>query len=58
MATNEDLWRLCTDWLIRCKVIPPEHKANAQDSEIKVSIIPYLILSIFLCYVVKIHSII
>lgn len=36
MATNEDLWRLCTDWLTRCKVIPPEHKANADDSEIKV----------------------
>ncbi|XP_063703763.1 protein vav isoform X2 [Culicoides brevitarsis] len=36
MATNEDLWRLCTDWLTRCKVIPPEHKANAPESEIKV----------------------
>lgn len=36
MATNEDLWRLCTDWLTRCKVIPLDHKANAGDSEIKV----------------------
>lgn len=36
MAANEDLWRLCTDWLTRCKAIPPEHKANAPDSEIKV----------------------
>uniref|UniRef100_A0A336LIL2 CSON005630 protein n=1 Tax=Culicoides sonorensis TaxID=179676 RepID=A0A336LIL2_CULSO len=36
MATNEGLWRSCTEWLTKCKVIPPEHKANAADSEIKV----------------------
>lgn len=38
MATGTDnLWRLCADWLTRCKIIPPEHKANAEDSEIKVN---------------------
>lgn len=47
MAANEDLWRLCTDWLTRCKVIPPEHKANAQDSEIKVSF--FLTFSLIFC---------
>lgn len=32
----EDLWRECSAWLTRCKVIPPDHKANWADSEIRV----------------------
>lgn len=34
MADN--LWRDCVAWLIQCKVIPKDHKANWPDSEIKV----------------------
>lgn len=30
------LWRECAAWLTRCKVIPIEHKANANESEIRV----------------------
>ena len=32
----DDLWRECASWLTRCKIIPPDHKANWRDSEIKV----------------------
>lgn len=35
MAEN-NLWRDCVNWLIQCKVIPPDHKANWPDSEIKI----------------------
>lgn len=30
------MWRDCVNWLIQCKVIPPDHKANWPDSEIKI----------------------
>lgn len=30
------MWRDCVAWLIQCKVIPPDHKANWPDSEIKI----------------------
>ncbi|XP_054729100.1 protein vav-like [Anastrepha obliqua] len=33
---NNDLWRECVAWLTRCKIIPPDHKANWPDSEIRV----------------------
>ncbi|XP_049311757.1 protein vav isoform X1 [Bactrocera dorsalis] len=33
---NNDLWRECVAWLTRCKIIPPDHKANWADSEIRV----------------------
>lgn len=33
MAMAEDLWRECAAWLTRCKVIPPDHKANWPDSD-------------------------
>ena len=36
MAMAENLWRECVLWLIECRVIPPDHKANWPDSEIKV----------------------
>lgn len=32
----ENLWRDCVQWLIHCKVIPPDHKAQWPDSEIKI----------------------
>lgn len=32
----DELWRQCAAWLTRCKVIPPDHKANLPDSEIRV----------------------
>lgn len=32
----DDLWRECAAWLTRCKAIPPDHKANGQDTEIRV----------------------
>lgn len=32
----DDLWRECAAWLTRCSVIPPDHKANGPDSEIRV----------------------
>ncbi|XP_055613942.1 protein vav isoform X2 [Uranotaenia lowii] len=35
MALVDDLWRECAAWLTRCKIIPPDHKANQPDSEIK-----------------------
>lgn len=36
MSVADDLWRECASWLTRCKVIPPDHKANLPDSEIRV----------------------
>lgn len=38
MATNvsDDLWHECTEWLVGCKAIPADHKANWPDSEIRV----------------------
>lgn len=36
MAMADDLWRECAAWLTRCKIIPPDHKANWPDSEIRV----------------------
>lgn len=36
MAMADDLWRECAAWLTRCNVIPPDHKANGPDSEIRV----------------------
>lgn len=36
MAMVDDLWRQCAAWLTQCKVIPPDHKANLADSEIRV----------------------
>lgn len=36
MAMADDLWRECAGWLQRCKIIPPDHKANGPDSEIRV----------------------
>ncbi|KAG4079230.1 hypothetical protein HA402_006953 [Bradysia odoriphaga] len=36
MAMAEGLWREAAKWLTRCKVIPIEHKANANESEIRV----------------------
>lgn len=35
-ALPTELWRDCAKWLTQCKVIPPEHKANWPDSEIRV----------------------
>lgn len=32
----DDLWRECANWLTRCAIIPPDHKANWPDSEIRV----------------------
>ncbi|XP_075158340.1 vav guanine nucleotide exchange factor [Haematobia irritans] len=29
-STNSDLWKECVNWLIRCKVIPPDHMANEE----------------------------
>ncbi|XP_067639293.1 protein vav [Eurosta solidaginis] len=33
---NNDLWRECVAWLMRCKILPADHKANWPDSEIRV----------------------
>lgn len=30
-----DLWRECAAWLTRCNVIPPDHKVNSPESEIR-----------------------
>lgn len=32
----DDFWRECAAWLQRCNIIPPDHKANWPDSEIRV----------------------
>ncbi|KAH8362417.1 hypothetical protein KR200_006622, partial [Drosophila serrata] len=34
-GVNSDLWRECVAWLIRCKVIPSDHKAAQSDAEIR-----------------------
>lgn len=36
MAMANDLWRECVAWLTRCKILPPDHKANWPESEIRV----------------------
>lgn len=36
MSMTEDLWRECAAWMTRFKVLPPDHKANLPESEIKV----------------------
>lgn len=33
---TDDLWRECAAWLTHCKVIPPDHKANWPESEIRI----------------------
>ncbi|XP_030569250.1 protein vav isoform X3 [Drosophila novamexicana] len=35
-AVNGDLWRECVAWLVRCKVIPADHKAALPDAEIRI----------------------
>lgn len=35
-AVNADLWRECVAWLVRCKVIPADHKAALPDAEIRI----------------------
>ncbi|XP_017852523.1 protein vav isoform X2 [Drosophila busckii] len=35
-SVNADLWRECVAWLIRCKVIPADHKAAQSDAEIRI----------------------
>ncbi|EDW65275.1 protein vav isoform X2 [Drosophila virilis] len=35
-AVNSDLWRECVAWLVRCKVIPADHKAALPDAEIRI----------------------
>ncbi|KPU72665.1 uncharacterized protein Dana_GF15994, isoform B [Drosophila ananassae] len=35
-GVNADLWRECVAWLVRCKVIPPDHKAAQADAEIRI----------------------
>ncbi|XP_053666591.1 protein vav [Anopheles marshallii] len=32
----DELWRDCAAWLIRCNIIPNDHRANHPDSDIKV----------------------
>lgn len=34
--TTDDLWRECASWLTRCEILPPDHKANSPESEIRV----------------------
>lgn len=34
-GVNSDLWRECVAWLIRCKVIPSDHKAAQSNAEIR-----------------------
>lgn len=36
VSGNNDLWRECVSWLTRCKIIPPDHKANWPEAEIRV----------------------
>ncbi|XP_055374757.1 protein vav isoform X2 [Condylostylus longicornis] len=36
MAMSENLWRECSAWLTRCKILAPDHKANWKTSEIRV----------------------
>lgn len=36
MAMADDLWRECAAWLVRCDVLPRDHKACLPDSEIRV----------------------
>ncbi|XP_032597195.1 protein vav isoform X1 [Drosophila grimshawi] len=35
-GVNADLWRECVAWLVRCKVIPADHKAALPDAEIRI----------------------
>ena len=30
MAADE--WRNCVDWLVRCQILPPDHKATRYDA--------------------------
>lgn len=50
MADN--LWKDCVAWLIQCKVIPPDHKANWPDSEIKILAIT-LRDGVILCHLIN-----
>lgn len=36
MASNDNLWRECVDWLTRCNAIPKNHKANGDESNVQV----------------------
>lgn len=31
MAADE--WKLCADWLVRCRILPPDHKALQPDAQ-------------------------
>lgn len=50
MADN--LWRDCVAWLIQCKVIPSDHKANWPDSELKILAIT-LRDGVILCHLIN-----
>lgn len=31
MASDE--WRMCVDWLVRCRILPEDHRATRPESE-------------------------
>lgn len=31
MAADE--WRMCVDWLVRCKILPDDHRAKREDAQ-------------------------
>ncbi|KAK7867226.1 hypothetical protein R5R35_008400 [Gryllus longicercus] len=35
MASKNEAWKDCADWLIRCEVLRPDHKANWPDAKIE-----------------------
>jgi len=33
MAKQED-WKLCAEWLVRCQILPSDHRVASNDSEV------------------------